>query len=218
MADENKTKEELLAEIEALKKQLAQATSATGKAEAAASGEGPASGGQPGDKALGEGAASSEPVHPVSPAPVASEPHTRRGALGWIAPVILSLGTATSSGTAQAQADDIGGPLPTLMPTTRAPTNAAPTRRPTSRAPTSRAPTSRAPTAAPTRSPTVVGRCIPEPTVSPTLGMGSAPDAGLSDAAFMALGSARAAMRALLANSALYLPSRGDLACAFPQA
>ena len=46
-----------------------------------------------------------------APSPVA--PSTRRGLLGWIAPVILSLGTALKAGTAQAgTTDDFVDPLP----------------------------------------------------------------------------------------------------------
>jgi hypothetical protein len=85
LADETKTKEQLLAEIAALEKALGQPTSGPGQS-----------------------------VSPAAAEPVAPEPRTRRGALGWIAPVILSIGAAAKIGQAQTlehHRDDFVGPI-----------------------------------------------------------------------------------------------------------
>ena len=88
MADETKTTEQLIAEIEALKKQLRQPASGAGTP------------------------ASADDAAPVVPAP-----RTRRGMLSWIAPVILSLGTVAKVGTARAAStDDFVAPVPTAAP------------------------------------------------------------------------------------------------------
>jgi hypothetical protein len=166
--DDTKTREELLAEIDALKAKLER-----------------------------QGSEASKPVAEKVPAPVLSVPVTRRGALAsWVAPVILSLpvlGTVLKPGVAYGVSDDIIAALPTIRPTGKP--IAKPTAKPV--APTAKpvAPTAKpiaAPTAAPSAVPTSVGRCIPSPTVAPTLGMGAAPDSRPSPAGVVALGAARA--------------------------
>ena len=130
--DDTKTKEQLLAEIQALREQLDQQDAKAGK----------------------------------------SVPATRRETLiRWVSPVILSLPVATAllkSGAAYAAVTRKPTKTPTQTPT------ATPT------------------TLAPIQSPTKAGRCIPAPTVSPTLGMGAAPDSGPSSGSRVALGLARA--------------------------
>lgn len=215
--NETKTKEQLLAEIEALKKALDQRSSDGGKSAA-------------------------EEPNTGAPAPVFSSSMNRRQALtNWVAPVILSLPTAVGVGmllkpetaSAQSYGYDAGppAPLPTFQPTfkptfkpTFQPTfkpTAKPTALPTSPKPTFQptfsptfqptfSPTFQptfsptftptfTPTAKPTATPTRAGRCIvmptKSPTVSPTLGMASAPDCGPSPVGFIALGSARAVAR-----------------------
>jgi hypothetical protein len=177
--DDTKTKEELLAEIDALKAKLERQSSEAGK--------------PPSEKLA---------------APVFSVPLTRRGALAsWVAPVILSLpvlGTVLKPGTAHAAfpEDDYIAPTakPTAAPVVAVPTfkpSAKPTAKPIAK-PTAKpiaSPTaqpSAAPTAAPSAAPTSVGRCIPSPTVAPTLGMGAAPDSRPIPAGVVALGAARA--------------------------
>jgi len=172
--DDTKTKEELLAEIDALKAKLERQSSEAGK--------------PPSEKLA---------------APVFSVPLTRRGALAsWVAPVILSLpvlGTVLKPGTAHAvfPEDDYIAPTakpvgsPTLQPSAK-PTGKPvikPTAKP-SASPTAKP--SASPTAAPSAAPTSVGRCIPSPTVAPTLGMGAAPDSRPIPAGVVALGAARA--------------------------
>jgi hypothetical protein len=187
--DDTKTREELLAEIDALKAKLERQSSEAGK--------------PPSEKLA---------------APVFSVPVTRRGALAsWVAPVILSLpvlGTVLKPGTAHAVFPQDDYIAPTATPTA-APVVAVPTAKPTfkpSIAPTTvkkasptakpaASPTAKpaasptaapAPTAAPSAAPTSVGRCIPSPTVAPTLGMGAAPDSRPIPAGVVALGAARA--------------------------
>ncbi len=190
---DKKTKEQLLAELEELKRKLEQH----------------------------DAAESSEPAHAqaadAKPDEPAADP-SRRDALKkmWVAPVVLSLpmaqlaaglGTILKPGTALAYYGGAGDDhsvinLPTLAPT-RAPT-APPTAAPPTPAPT--APPTRAPTAPPTRAPTahptMAGHCVPAPTlaptVSPVLGMASAPDCGSSSVGFIALGAARATARVRL--------------------
>ena len=89
MADETKTTEQLIAEVEALKKQLEQPISAPVKPGSAA-----------------------------DATPVVSTPRTRRGMLSWITPVILSLGTVAKVGTARAASTDdfVEVPIPTSSP------------------------------------------------------------------------------------------------------
>ncbi len=157
-----KTREELLAEIEALSKEIAQRGPDTAKTVAVA-----------------------------ASTPVFSIPITRRESLvRWVAPVILSLpvvqvaGMVLGSGTAHAVTDDVGAPLPSFRPTGK-PTpkpsvkpSAKPTSPPTRAGRCIVAPTATPPTAA--------------PAASPTLGLGAAPDSRAADAGFVALGSARA--------------------------
>jgi hypothetical protein len=166
--DDTKTREELLAEIDALKAKLERQGSEAGK----------------------------PPAEKLS-APVFSVPVTRRGALAsWVAPVILSLpvlGTVLMPGKAYAGDDSIAA-LPTIRPTGKPiikPT-AKPVIAPTAKPVAPTAKPSAAPTAAPSAVPTSVGRCIPAPVIAPTLGMGAAPDSRPSPAGFVALGSARA--------------------------
>ena len=88
MADETKTKEQLIAEIESLKRELELPTSGTGKTDSA-----------------------------QDVAAAVLRPSTRRGLLSWIAPVILSLGTVAKVGTAQAAStDDFTEPPPRTGP------------------------------------------------------------------------------------------------------
>jgi hypothetical protein len=193
LSDETKTREQLLAEIESLKRELEQRDAGSSKdAEKSAS--------------------------PAQTAPVFATPVTRRESLtAWVAPVILALpvvqglGMALKPGRAQAQGmtvaptpgavisdddatTDDGAPAPTMA-------TASPTPVP---APTmgTMAPTMA--TAAPTMgsaAPTRAGRCIPAPTsapvASPTLGAGAAPDSRPCPPGFVALGGARAMARQL---------------------
>lgn len=176
-----KTKEDLLAEIAALKEQLAQRDRAVAKpvAEGKAVTE---------DKATAEGAGSA--------APVFAAPMTRRQSIvSWVAPVILSLpvvqvvGAVIKPGTAQAATDD--SVVSTVAPTRAgrciiAPTAAAPTAKPTAK---------------PTAAPTTLKKGAPtaKPTVNPaapTIGMASTPDSRPIADGFVALGAARALVRA----------------------
>lgn len=178
--DDTKTREELLAEIDALKAKLERQGSEAGK-----------------------------PLSEKLSAPVFSVPLTRRGALAsWVAPVILSLpvlGTVLRPGTAYAADgnDDTTPPNPTAQPVA-SPTSqpvANPTAVP-SATPTSVGRCIANPTAKPTAKPTVKPSVAPTaaakpkptftPTVAPTLGVGAAPDSRPSSAGFVALGSARA--------------------------
>ena len=107
MADETKTKIQLIAELEALRQRLDPPASDPGK---------PASEESPAEDA----------------GPVVLTPSTRRGLLGWITPVILSLGAVAKLGTAQAASTDdfTTPPVPTragrCLPIAAAPT-ASPT-------------------------------------------------------------------------------------------
>jgi hypothetical protein len=173
--NDTKTREQLLAEIEALQKQL-------GKRD----------GDQP------ESTASA----PVFSGPITRRESLVSWVAPVILslPVVQGLGMVLKPGTAYAGSDD-SVPLPTFhAPTFHAPTitpRPAPTlHAPTFHAPTFHAPTLAPPTAAATSAPTRAGRCIVTPTVAPTLGMASAPDARPTPAGVIALGSARALSRA----------------------
>jgi len=203
--NDTKTKEQLLAEIAALKEQLARREALAGEASAAAS------------PPLESKATEDKLAAPS--APVFAAPMTRRQSIvSWVAPVILSLpvvqavGAVIKPGTAQAQVTDdlVPLPVPTAKPTatpTAAPTikKAVPTAKPTAKptaAPTAK-PTA-APTAAATIAPTRAGRCIIAPTAAPpttapsaapTIGMASTPDSRPIAGGFVPLGGARALVR-----------------------
>lgn len=183
---DTKTKDQLLAEIAALKEQLARRDAVTSP---------------PDSKAVAEAS-----VTKASAAPVFAAPMTRRESIvSWVAPVILSLpvlaaGSVLKPGTAHAVTDDSLPPVPTAKPTakpTAAPTTlkktAVPTAKPTAKptaAPTN-VPTA-APTAAASIAPTRAGRCIIAPTAAPTIGMASTPDSRPIAGGFVPLGGARA--------------------------
>lgn len=162
MSDESKTHEQLLAEIAALKKQLA----AEQQSQSAVT---------------GTGAHEAEEPKTAS-APVFATPVTRRAAItSWVAPVILSVPAVQTAAVLATVLPPRKAVAATRQPT-RVPT-AAPTGVPTA------IPT-RAPTAAPTAAPTVAGYCVPAPTVAPTLGMASTPSARVAPPGIVALGSA----------------------------
>jgi hypothetical protein len=155
LSDGEKTKEQLLAEIEALKEKLDQ---------------------QKRDQR-------NKPEPTTESTSILSARVTRRALSAWVAPVILSLpalGTVLKPGEAHALPGDYYGSDDGVVPI------ALPTTTPTG-----------SPTTAPTRAPTRAGRCIPVPTVAPTLGMGAAPDSSPSRMSYIALGSARALAAAL---------------------
>jgi hypothetical protein len=174
--NDTKTNAELLAEIAALKAQLAQ------RDDVVASKVGPTSKAAPADTTTAADKTTG------AAAPVFAASMTRRQSIvSWVAPVILSLpvvqaiGAVIKPGTAHAATDDAAAPV--VAPTRAGRCVIAPTAAPTAK------PT-RTPTAKPT-APTKKGA----PTVSPTLGMASTPDSRPSADRFIALGEARALVR-----------------------
>jgi len=112
-SDDTKTKKELLAEIEALKQQLAAKNAGAGEDTSGESRE-----------------------------PSFSRPITRREALkNWIAPVVLSVPITAALSTEKVHAQAAPAPEPAPAPPTSAPTLEPPTQAPPTSAPTLEPPT-----------------------------------------------------------------------------
>lgn len=109
MAEETKTKQQLIAELGALKREL----------ELSRAGRNP-------------------PASTGDEVPFVLAPKTRRGLLSWAAPVLLSLGTALTPGSARAAStDDFVAPVPRkgrCIPTPEASATPDPTESPTTAA------------------------------------------------------------------------------------
>ena len=168
MSDGKKTKQELIAEIEALRQELTRRER---------------------DSAEGEQDLSSEPSF--------ARPMTRREVLGgWIAPVILSIPLAAATRSGAVRAEPVPETqAPTPQPPTSAPTPQPPTPAPTP-FPTGPAPTPQPPTPAPTPVPTAFPTVVPT-AAAPTPAARPIPALGAAGAAALGAGLAALGAKAL---------------------